>query len=40
MAAPKLIYSKSKSAFETAFTDLTSAGQVYRSVIFTEDGYL
>ena len=40
MAAPKLIYSKSKSAFETAFTDLTSTGQVYRSVIFTEDGYL
>ena len=40
MAAPKLIYSKSKSAFETAFTNLTSTGDVYRSVIFTEDGYL
>ena len=36
----KLIYAKSKSGFETAFSDLTVTGPVYRSVVFTEDGYL
>lgn len=36
----KLIYAKSKSAFETAFTDLTVTGPVFRSIAFTEDGYL
>lgn len=36
----KLIYAKSKSAFEVAFTDLTVSGPIYRSVVFTEDGYL
>lgn len=36
----KLIYAKSKSGFETAFSDLTVTGPVYRSIVFTEDGYL
>ena len=36
----KLIYAKSKSGFETAFPDLSITGPVYRSIVFTEDGYL
>lgn len=36
----KLIYAKSKSGFETAFPDLAITGPVYRSIVFTEDGYL
>ena len=36
----KLIYAKSKSGFETAFSDLTTTSPIYRSIAFTEDGYL
>ena len=36
----KLIYAKSKNAFEIAFTDLTSTSPIYKSIVFTEDGYL
>ena len=36
---PKLIYSKTKTAFESYFTDLSVNSQVYKSIVFTEDGY-
>ena len=36
---PKLIYSKTKTAFESYFTDLSVDSQVYKSIVFTEDGY-
>lgn len=36
----KLIYAKSKSGFEVAFPDRSIAGPIYRSIVFTEDGYL
>ena len=38
----KLIYAKSKTAFETAYTaaDRLSTGAIYRSIAFLEDGYL
>lgn len=36
----KLIYAKSKSGFELAYTDRGTTSPIYRSIVFTEDGYL
>lgn len=36
----KLIYALTKAGFETAYSDLTQTGPIYRSVAFTSDGYL
>ena len=36
----KLIYAKSKAGFELAYTDRGTTSPIYRSIVFTEDGYL
>lgn len=36
----KLIYAKSKVGFELAYTDRGTTSPIYRSIVFTEDGYL
>lgn len=36
----KLIYAKSKAGFELAYSDIGTTSPIYRSIVFTEDGYL